>query len=47
MLLLDGLRPDAADIICLVKDTNLKKKYKLTRAIIEEVFADIQWGNRS
>ena len=45
--LLEGLHPDEAEIICLVKDKNLKKKYKLTRAIVEEAFPDIQWGNRS
>ena len=47
MQLLEGLHPDEAEIICLVKDKNLKKKYKLTRAIVEEAFPDIQWGNRS
>ena len=36
MQLLEGLHPDEAEIICLVKDKNLKKKYKLTRAIVEE-----------
>ena len=44
--LLEGLHPDEAEIICLVKDKNLKKKYKLTRAVVEEAFPDIQWGNR-
>ena len=44
--LLEGLHPDEAEIICLVKDKNLKKKYKLTRAVVEEAFSDIQWGNR-
>ena len=47
MQLLEGLHPDEAEIICLIKDKNLKKKYKLTRAIVEEAFPDIQWGNRS
>ena len=47
MQLLEGLHPDEAEIICLVKDKNLKKKYKLTRAIVEEAFPDIQWGNRN
>ena len=47
MQLLEGLHPDEAEIICLVKDKNLKKKYRLTRAIVEEAFPDIQWGNRS
>ena len=46
MQLLEGLHPDESEIICLVKDKNLKKKYKLTRAIVEEAFPDIQWGNR-
>ena len=47
MQLLEGLHPDESEIIFLVKDKNLKKKYKLTRAIVEEAFPDIQWGNRS
>ena len=47
MQLLEGLHPDEAEIICFVKDKNLKKKYKLTRAVVEEAFPDIQWGNRS
>ena len=47
MQLLEGLHPDEAEIICLVKDKNLKKKYKgLTKPIIEEAFPDIEWGNR-
>ena len=46
MQLLEGLHPDESEIICLVKDKNLKKKYKLTRAVVEEAFPDIQWGNR-
>ena len=46
MQLLEGLHPDEAEIICLIKDKNLKKKYKLTRAVVEEAFPDIQWGNR-
>jgi len=47
MQLLEGLHPDEAEIICLVKDKNLKKKYKgLTKPIVEEAFPDIEWGNR-
>ena len=34
MQLLEGLHPDESEIICLVKDKNLKKKYKLTRACL-------------
>ena len=44
--LLEGLHPDEADIICLVKDKNLTEKYKLTQPVVEEAFPDIEWGNR-
>jgi hypothetical protein len=44
--LLEGLHPDEADIVCLVKDKNLTEKYKLSRPIVEEAFPDIEWGNR-
>ncbi len=45
--MLEGLHPTEADILCLVKDKLLGTKYKITRAIIEEAYPDIQWGGRS
>ena len=42
--LLEGLHPEEAKIICLVKDKNLTEKYKLTREIISAAFPDIAWG---
>ena len=45
--LLEGLHPEEADIICLVKDGQLHKKYKLTREIVETAYPDIIWGGRS
>ena len=45
--MLEGLHPTEADILCLVKDKLLTSKYKITRAIIEEAYPDIQWGGRS
>ena len=42
--MLEGLHPEEAKIICLVKDKNLTEKYKLTRELIEEAFPDIVWG---
>ena len=42
--MLEGLHPKEAEIICLVKDKELSKKYKVTRAIVEEAFPDIVWG---
>ena len=45
--MLEGLHPDEADIICLVKDKNLGTKYKLTQEQVASAFPDIQWGGRS
>ena len=45
--MLEGLHPTEADILCLVKDKLLATKYKITRAVIEEAYPDIQWGGRS
>jgi len=42
--MLEGLHPDEAEIICLVKDKNLGDKYKLTKALVSEAFPDIVWG---
>lgn len=45
--MLEGLQEDEANVLVLVKDKNLGKKYKITRACVEEAFPQIQWGNRS
>ena len=42
--MLEGLHPEEAKIICLVKDKNLTQKYKLTRDLVAEAFPDIVWG---
>ena len=42
--LLEGLHPEVAKIVCLVKDKNLTEKYKLTREIVAAAFPDIAWG---
>ena len=42
--MLEGLHPEEAKIICLVKDKNLTEKYKVTRELVEEAFPDIVWG---
>ena len=42
--LLEGLHPEEAKIVCLVKDKNLTEKYKLTREIVAAAFPDIAWG---
>ena len=43
--LLEGLHPKEAEIICLVKDKNLKSLYpKITYDIVKEAYPDIVWG---
>lgn len=44
--LLEGLHPDEAEIICLVKDGNLESKYKLKKDVVQEAYKDIMWGDR-
>ena len=45
--MLEGLHPQEAEILCLVKDKSLSTKYKITQATVSEAFPDIQWGGRS
>ena len=45
--MLEGLHPEEAEIICLVKDKNLGTKYKLTQDQVSKAYPDIQWGGRS
>ena len=45
--MLEGLHPEEASIICLVKDKNLGTKYKLTQEQVAKAFPDIVWGGRS
>jgi hypothetical protein len=45
--LLEGLHQDEANILVLVKDKSLGRKYKITKACVEEAFPSIKWGGRS
>lgn len=44
--LLESLHPDEAEVVCLVKDKDLKKKYRITHNVIKEAYPDVEWGNR-
>ena len=44
--MLEGLHPDEADILCLVKDGRLSEKYKLTKEVVGKAYPDIAWGGR-
>ena len=45
--ILEGLHPEEAEILCLVKDKLLQTKYKVTYDVVRQAFPDIQWGGRS
>jgi hypothetical protein len=44
--MLEGLQEEEANVLILVKDKGLGKKYKITRACVEEAFPQIKWGGR-
>ena len=41
--MLEGLHPDEADILCLVKDGRLSEKYKITKEVVGKAYPDIIW----
>lgn len=46
--LLEGLHESEAEVVCLVKDKKLQKKYRITKSVVQEAFPQIVWGkNRS
>ena len=45
--LLESLHKEEAELLCLVKDKEIGKKYRITRNVVAEAFEDIVWGNRT
>ena len=45
--LLEGLHKKEAEVLSLMKDKKIGKRWKITRQCVEEAFPEIQWGNRS
>ena len=45
--MLEGLHPEEAKILCLVKDKELQSQYNITKDIVSEAYPDITWGGRS
>jgi len=45
--MLEGLHPEEAQILCLVKDKQLQTKYKITYDVVKDAYPDINWGGRS
>ena len=45
--MLEGLHESEAEVVILTKDKGLQSKYRITKAVVEEAFPEIQWGGRS
>ena len=45
--MLEGLHPEEAKIVCLVKDKDLESKYKITYDMVQQAYPDIKCGGRS
>jgi len=45
--LLENLHAKEAELICLVKDKKISKRWKITKQCVEEAFPQIVWGGRS
>ena len=45
--MLEGLHEGEAEVLCLAKDKQIGKRWKITKACVEEAFPSIQWGGRS
>ena len=44
--LLEGLHQGEAEVLCLMKDKQIGKRWKITQQCVEEAFPQIQWGGR-
>lgn len=45
--MLEGLHPEEAELLILVKDKLLINRYNINRGHVEEAYPDIRWGGRS
>jgi hypothetical protein len=45
--LLEGLHQGEAEVLTLMKDRKIGKRWKITKQCVEQAFPQIQWGNRS
>ena len=41
--LLESLHQSEAEILCLIKDKQLHKRFKITKVVVQEAFPDIVW----
>ena len=45
--MLEGLSAGEAEVLCLAKDKQIGKRWKITKACVTEAFPQIEWGGRS
>ena len=45
--MLEGLSAGEAEVLCLAKDKQIGKRWKITKACVSEAFPAIEWGGRS
>ena len=45
--LLEGLHEGEAEVLCLMKDKKIGKRWKITKQRVEQAFPQISWGGRS
>ena len=45
--MIEGLHAEEAEVLVLIKDKGLQRKYKITKACVEEAFPQIKWGGRA
>ena len=45
--MLEGLHPEEAKILCLVKDKQLQTHFKVSKDIVSQAFPEIKWGGRA
>jgi hypothetical protein len=45
--LLEGLHKGEAEVLCLMKDKKIGKRWKVTKQCVEEAYPQIKWGGRS
>ena len=45
--MLEGLSAGEAEVLCLAKDKQIGKRWKITKACVSEAYPQIEWGGRS
>jgi len=43
--MLEGLHESEAEVLCLMKDKEIGKRWKITKQCVEEAFPQIRWGS--